>query len=371
MDKLKPGFRFLNYRLDTCIGKGAFGAVWSATQEGTNQKVAIKYEFPTVSKSIIAEEAEIAKAVSSSGTFPRFYGSGVEQGLSYLIMELLSNSLRIFQENHTSGIVPLDKVGNLGIAMLRAIQNFHNCGFVHRDIKPSNFVFRGAVNGSGDGDLCLIDFGLAKRWRSPDGEVFKARENVGFRGTSRYASVNSHEGSDLGRRDDLWSLFYVLIELCAPPLPWKSQTDKDAVAQIKMRSLDKLCIGLPSQFQEFAEHLQTLRFADEPDYDLLADKLQAVIEGAEAASDFGVCLSEQYSSMALIVAPNSGSIIGSSSAVEGSWSDAPVVAPVKRVPEAREENEGAGGGAGGGGGGGGDRGASGDGGESGGCCLLL
>ena len=326
MEKLKPGFRFLSYKLDRCIGKGAFGSVWCATQDVTNQIVAIKFEYPTVTKSILLDEAEVAKTVSSSDYFPKYYGSGNEQGFAYLIMETLNMSLRTFQENHTSGILPLNEVGNLGIAMLRAIQAFHNFGYVHRDIKPSNFVFRGSPSHM---QLCLIDFGLAKRWRSPDGEVYKARENVGFRGTTRYASINSHEGYDLGRRDDLWSLFYVLIELAAPPLTWKSQTDKNAVHQIKMRSLDRLVTGIPDQFRKFADHLQTLRFADEPDYDMLADLLQEIVEVAEAANDFGVCLSEQFGSMALIIAPNTGSVIGSSNVVEGSWSDTPVIAPQK------------------------------------------
>ncbi|KAH0787446.1 CK1 family protein kinase [Histomonas meleagridis] len=316
MDKLKSGTRFLSYRLDRCIGKGAFGCVWSAQQEGSGQIVAIKFEYPTLTKSFLNEEAEITKEISSCESFPHYYGNGIEQGFHYLIIEMLGMSLRAFQENHTGGILSLNEVGPIAVSMVKAIQNFHNMGFVHRDIKPSNFVFRGRPD---QNELCLIDFGLAKRWRSPDGEVYKPRENVGFRGTSRYASINSHDGYDLGRRDDLWSFFYVLIELCAPPLPWKTQNDKDAVAQIKKRGVARLCTGLPSQFEDIANHISSLGFADDPDYDLIIQKLDEVIEGAEAGSDNGVCLSEEYGSMALIVAPNCGSVFGSSSAVEGSW----------------------------------------------------
>ena len=38
-------------------------------------------------------------------------------------------------------------------------------------------------------------------------------------------------------------------------------------------------------------------------------------------SDFGVSISAQFGSMSLIVAPNSGSVIGSSSKVLGSWEE--------------------------------------------------
>ena len=105
MEKLKPGYRFLSYRLDRCIGKGAFGAVWSAQQEGTGQIVAIKFEFPTVSKSLLPEESEISKACSRSEYFPQFIASGNQQGFAYMVLENLGMSLRRFQENHTSGIV--------------------------------------------------------------------------------------------------------------------------------------------------------------------------------------------------------------------------------------------------------------------------
>ncbi len=39
------------------------------------------------------------------------------------------------------------------------------------------------------------------------------RENKPFVGTSRYASIDAHKGAELGRKDDLESLGYVLIFL--------------------------------------------------------------------------------------------------------------------------------------------------------------
>lgn len=323
MEKLQPGFHFLSYILGHCIGKGAFGSVWSATQETTNQLVAIKFEYPTVSKTILPYESEILKEISASDYFPNYYGNGTEQGLTYLILENLGMSLRVFQERHNNEVVPINEVGKLGIEMIRSIQCFHDLGFVHRDIKPSNFVFKGKPD---ELKLCLIDYGLAKRWRSPEGEIYPPREKVGFRGTSRYASINSHEGNDLGRRDDLWSLFYVLIELCAPPLPWKIQTDKESIYQVKMLSIQRgtLYSGLPLQFKDFSNHIKSLGFADEPDYDYLVDLMNSMLKEVEETSDFGVSMN--FASVAIMADAGCPSFFGSSSTVEGSWSE-PVVAP--------------------------------------------
>ena len=358
MEKLKQGGKFGDYRLDKCIGRGAFGSVWAAKKDGEDTNYAIKFELPSVSKPILEAEAKINEEVSSYDTFPKFYEAGTLSGLSYMVLELLGASVRLFQENHPGGILPLSEVGRLGEAMLKAIRNFHEAGYIHRDIKPSNFVFRGRP---ADLNVCLIDFGLAKRWKSKDGVIEPERQNVGFRGTSRYASINSHDGKDLGRVDDLWSLFYLLIELVAPPLPWKSQTAKEAVAQLKKRGVTKLCFGLPPQFTDFANHLSTLGFADAPDYDLLEDYLKGITEIGDSeggGSDFGVSISAQFGSMSIIVAPNTGSVLGSSSQVLGSWEEEVMKAndiDINDSDQEASERKNSGNGEGGGGG----------------CCLLI
>uniref|UniRef100_A0A1I7X9X9 Protein kinase domain-containing protein n=1 Tax=Heterorhabditis bacteriophora TaxID=37862 RepID=A0A1I7X9X9_HETBA len=59
----------------------------------------------------------------------------------------------------------------------------------------------------------------------------RARGSAEFRGTLRYCSPNVHEKKEQGRRDDLWSLFYVLIELhCG--LPWQTIRDKVKVVSL-------------------------------------------------------------------------------------------------------------------------------------------
>lgn len=41
--------------------------------------------------------------------------------------------------------------------------------------------------------------------------VFKDRKS--FIGTTRYASIAAHRGHELGRKDDIESLFYVMVYL--------------------------------------------------------------------------------------------------------------------------------------------------------------
>ncbi|MCL4171041.1 UNVERIFIED_CONTAM: hypothetical protein GTU68_025127, partial [Idotea baltica] len=58
----------------------------------------------------------------------------------------------------------------------------------------------------------MLDFGLARQYTNSEGEVRTPRPVAGFRGTVRYASVNAHLNREMGRHDDLWSMFYMLVE---------------------------------------------------------------------------------------------------------------------------------------------------------------
>lgn len=43
--------------------------------------------------------------------------------------------------------------------------------------------------------IFIIDFGLAKKFMSSQGEHIKYREGKGLTGTARYASINTHLGN--------------------------------------------------------------------------------------------------------------------------------------------------------------------------------
>lgn len=48
-------------------------------------------------------------------------------------------------------------------------------------------------------------------------------------GTVRYASMNAHKNKEMGRHDDLWSLFYMVVEFVNGQLPWRKIKDKEQV----------------------------------------------------------------------------------------------------------------------------------------------
>ncbi|NXT29243.1 TTBK2 kinase, partial [Syrrhaptes paradoxus] len=96
------------------------------------------------------------------------------------------------------------------------------------------------------------------------------RAVAGFRGTVRYASINAHRNREMGRHDDLWSLFYMLVEFVVGQLPWRKIKDKEQVGSIKERYEHRLMLKhLPQEFNTFLDHISNLDYFTKPDYQLL------------------------------------------------------------------------------------------------------
>lgn len=187
-------------------------------------------------------------------------------------MELLGDNLSEIRRKTTTGKFSMATTLLLGIIFIRSLEQIHDLGYLHRDVKPSNFVIG---NEGRRNQVFLIDFGLARKFVMPDGSIRPARDQAGFRGTARYASIHSHMSRDLGRRDDLWSVLYILIEFAKGFLPWRKLKEKDEIRDVKINmNTPELCADLPKEFLQFMDHLQALDYADRPDYDYLVQLLR-------------------------------------------------------------------------------------------------
>jgi len=116
----------------------------------------------------------------------------------------------------------------------------------------------------------MLDFGLSRQYINNEGNVRMPRPVAGFRGTVRYASINAHDNREMSRRDDMWSVFYMLVEFAQGGLPWRKLKDKDEVGKCK-KAFDhkQLLRQLPIECKGFLEHVQDLQYGDRPNYEYL------------------------------------------------------------------------------------------------------
>jgi serine/threonine protein kinase len=116
----------------------------------------------------------------------------------------------------------------------------------------------------------VIDFGLSKEYRSPNTHAhIPFKKGLGFTGTAAFASVNSHLGLELGRRDDLESLAYVLFYFLWGFLPWQGFAlhGDDIVKSKQGITTLPLFQGLPLELRTFFDHCRSLSFDGRPNYD--------------------------------------------------------------------------------------------------------
>ena len=115
----------------------------------------------------------------------------------------------------------------------------------------------------------LIDFGLSKEFRDPNTcRHIPYKNGLGFTGSALFASINSHLGLELGRRDDLESLVYILFYFLWGSLPWQGLGHKGgAIWESKegITTHDSF-LGLPVELCMFFEHSRSLPFNGKPNY---------------------------------------------------------------------------------------------------------
>ncbi|XP_023051792.1 tau-tubulin kinase 2 isoform X3 [Piliocolobus tephrosceles] len=202
-------------------------------------------------------------------------------------MQLQGRNLADLRRSQSRGTFTISTTLRLGRQILESIESIHSVGFLHRDIKPSNFAMGRFP--STCRKCYMLDFGLARQFTNSCGDVRPPRAVAGFRGTVRYASINAHRNREMGRHDDLWSLFYMLVEFVVGQLPWRKIKDKEQVGSIKERYDHRLMLKhLPPEFSIFLDHISSLDYFTKPDYQLLTSVFDNSIK------TFGVIESDPF-----------------------------------------------------------------------------
>uniref|UniRef100_A0A8C8E396 non-specific serine/threonine protein kinase n=1 Tax=Oryzias sinensis TaxID=183150 RepID=A0A8C8E396_9TELE len=250
------------------IGGGGFGEIYEALDLLTRENVALKVESAQQPKQVLKMEVAVLKKLQGKNHVCKFIGCGRNDKFNYVVMQLQGRNLADLRRSQPRGTFTMSTTLRLGKQILESIEAIHSVGFLHRDIKPSNFAM-GRLP-STYRKCYMLDFGLARQYTNTNGEVRPPRTVAGFRGTVRYASVNAHKNKEMGRHDDLWSLFYMLVEFAVGQLPWRKIKDKEQVGQIKERFDHKMLLKhMPSEFSIFLDHVLALDYYTKPDYQLL------------------------------------------------------------------------------------------------------
>lgn len=274
------------FTLSRLLGKGGFGEVYAGVQTSNGESVAVKLERNNGKSSFLFHEARVMQEIQKVRTQDGIAGIatlkyfGQEGDYRMLIMSLQGPALEDMHEK--LGRFSLKTTALLADQMISRLEYIHSVGYVHRDLKTENFLLGSGCNSQ---RIYLIDFGLSSRYLTTDGTHREMATGKCFLGTSRFASLRTHQGFSQSRRDDMEQLVYIMIYMYVGWLPWSGLNIRDHVAkekrigQLKAQlRLDDICAKCPRQFEDFLFYARNMDFAEAPQYDMCRALLRSILD---------------------------------------------------------------------------------------------
>jgi serine/threonine-protein kinase len=203
------------------IGEGGMAIIYKASQPSLNRTVVIK-KLKDPNNEIIErfkKEALVSASLSQENVLSIY--DFIYHGRSYfLIMEYVDGYDLHDILDYMSPLSPI--ISALLIREIaKGLEYTHNKNVIHRDIKPSNILI------SKDGDVKLIDFGVAK-----DEAPSKLTITGMIIGTPSYMSPEQANGEKINHQSDIYSLGVLFYEILTGFKPYSGDTNTEIFAKI-------------------------------------------------------------------------------------------------------------------------------------------
>ncbi len=207
------------YRLLHELGRGGMGSVWLAERvDGLLKRaVALKLPHPGLAARGLAERLARERDILAALAHPhiaRLYDAGVTaDGQPYISLEYIEG--RTIVEDCDAQRRDVRARIELFLQVLDAVQYAHAHLVIHRDLKPSNVLV------DAQGQVKLLDFGVAKLMIDGRGEVTELTLDAGAALTPDYASPEQILGKPLSTASDVYSLGVLLYQLLTGARPYR------------------------------------------------------------------------------------------------------------------------------------------------------
>ena len=205
------------YELLERVGMGGMAVVYKAMDKMLNRYVAVKIlreEYKENEEFIRRFKVESQAAASlSHQNIVQIYDVGEEDGLHYIVMELLEGETLKSYMNSKGGKLSRREAMNFSMQICRAVEHAHSKHVVHRDIKPQNIVL------TESGKIKVADFGIARAANNTT-TVNSGSYAVG---SAHYLSPEQARGGYTDHRSDIYSLGVVMYEMFTGKLPFDAE----------------------------------------------------------------------------------------------------------------------------------------------------
>ena len=192
------------YHLLSQVGQGGFGEVYKARDTRHNRFVAIKQiSLQALSPKDIIQatdsynrEVMLMKGLKHAN-IPRMYDHFTDPEHWYIVLEYIEGeTLEEYLSRKKDGRLPVKEVLNIGITLCAVLDYLHvqKTPIIFRDVKPGNIMR------TPKGHVYLIDFGIARQYKSGQ------KKDTGVLGSPGYAPPEQYGIAQTNPQSDIYSL---------------------------------------------------------------------------------------------------------------------------------------------------------------------
>jgi serine/threonine-protein kinase len=290
-----------NYRIISELSSGGMGAVFRAQHEILGRPAAVKLLRPelTENEELVQRffhEAKAATAIRHPGIVEIYDFGYTEDGVAYLVMELLEGRPLSTALEKVGRFTELE-AANLARGIASALKAAHGKGIVHRDLKPDNIFLVPDLDGpTGGVRTKILDFGIAKLSELPTNS--RHTQTGVLLGTPLYmAPEQARAAGAIDHRADLYSLGCILYELLVGNPPFLAEGAGEIIAMHLFTEPEPPRALVPDISLEM-ERLVMRLLAKEP-HERFETAAQLVAElgaiGARPSMELGVVASRSHS----------------------------------------------------------------------------
>jgi serine/threonine protein kinase len=272
------------------LGQGGMGSVYKAEDtELGNRLVAVKEMSQrglTEQEAIEATEAFKQEAMMLAALLhphlPRIYDHFLENGRWYLVMDFIEGqTLEDYLGKQPGQRLPLQEALEYAIQLCSVLDYLHTRqpAIIFRDLKPSNVIR------TNDGQLYLVDFGIARHFKPG-----QARDTVAF-GSPGYAAPEQYGKVQTTPAADIYSLGALLHQMLTgndPSVtpfffaPLSRNIGAPALQHLLKQMLDMDALNRPASATRIKQQLQQI--AAQENMSRLSSPGSASLPGASATS---------------------------------------------------------------------------------------
>jgi serine/threonine protein kinase len=259
------------YEMLSNISNGEFGEVLKVKY---NDKLyALKYG----AKEVIKYELQIYKQLKSVGNISNIYDVCEDNNKMFMVLDLYAMTLVDYKLRNYKNETYVERALSIFKDLILSIKAIHENNVLHRDLKPTNICL------DSNHKVYIIDFGIAKIYRHAN--VHNSESTIkGLIGSVNFSSLNVINLIEPSRRDDMESLFYILLYLLLNNDNYKhydclnnyEKKDINTITYLMQHTLNIQNINYEFLNKLF-NYIRRLKYNQEPKYDYIVELLSKIV----------------------------------------------------------------------------------------------